>query len=57
MRQFDDTLQVCTTHRILQTLSEPCPKCLEEIQKKNKQVEAVKLLTRALEKNAVSAAA
>jgi hypothetical protein len=33
MVMFDDTLQVCTRHRMLQTLEEPCAVCLEEILK------------------------
>lgn len=28
---FDDTLQICPRHRVLQTLAEPCPKCMAEI--------------------------
>jgi hypothetical protein len=31
MKEYEDTLQVCTLHRILQTLNEPCPKCLQEM--------------------------
>lgn len=33
MKDYEDTLQVCTLHRILQTMSEPCPKCIEEIRR------------------------
>ena len=33
MKEYEDTLQVCTMHRILQTLSDPCPKCMEEIRR------------------------
>lgn len=51
MKQFDDTLQVCTMHRILQTLDEPCPRCLEEIRKANKTAAKVDALARAMERN------
>jgi hypothetical protein len=33
MKEYEDTLQVCTLHRILQTLNEPCPRCLEDIRR------------------------
>jgi RNA polymerase subunit RPABC4/transcription elongation factor Spt4 len=38
---FDDTLQVCTKHRILQTLLEPCQKCLQEILENRRRLPVV----------------
>ena len=42
MNECEDTLQVCTLHRILQTMGEPCPKCLEDIRREKESRELAK---------------